>query len=228
MPATLSQAARSGGAALVAATAAASVLAAAVAVAAPSGGLDRAGTGRPASTTTTTTTITTTTSGGLPSAFAWFAPGPAPANWHTYEAVTQTVIVADPPRLKPLGGSHGALSFAARGPHGVYFAFLNVTPQQGTENVTGWSAYRVGVLRAGGAQQIHVDASDDNLAFTGGTGACIIDDYVTRVGHSPFHEIACFVAGPHSGSVVVVAAPPTEWRSYAIPLERVISSYRVR
>ncbi len=223
MSARISAATRLGGAAFVAG-AAAIVLAGGVAAAAPSGTPARAAAARAASTTTTTTT---THPGGLPGAFSWFAPGPAPASWRTYDAVARTVTVADPPRLKPLGGSRGALSFAARGPHGAYFAFINVTPQTGTENVTGWSSYRVGVLRAGGAEQIRVDASADNLAFTGGSGACVIDDYVTGLGHDPFHEIACFVAGPHSGSVVVVAAPPAQWRSYAIPLERVISSYRV-
>jgi hypothetical protein len=181
-----------------------------------------------AASTTTTTTSSTTNAGGLPSAFAWFAPGLAPpASFHLYKAVSNTVQVADPPKLKPLGGSHGALSFAARGARGAYFAFLNVTPQQGTESLTGWSAYRVGVLRSGGAQQIRVEAEDENLPFNGGTGACVIDDYVTRVGRSAFHEIACFVEGPHSGSVLVVAAPPASWRSYAGPFERVIDSYRV-
>lgn len=179
---------------------------------------------------TSATSSTTTTSGRvpglLPSAFSWFAPGPPPSSWREYGAVQGTVVVADPPRLKPLGGSGGSLSFAARGARGAYFAFIDVTPQQGAENLAGWAAFRLGLLRTDGAKGIHEDATAGNLPFRGGTGACVIDDYVTRAG-TAFHEIACFVEGPHSGSVVVVAAPPSDWRSYAMPLERVVSSYRV-
>ena len=164
---------------------------------------------------------------GLPAAFAWFAPGPAPTSFRYYHAVQNTVVVADPPKLKPLGGSDGSLSFAARGKGGAYFAFLDVTPQQGAESLTGWAAFRLALLRTDGATQIHEDAAANNLPFIGGTGACVIDDYVTQVGHKPFHEIACFVEGPHTGSVVVVATPPKSWASYAVPLERVISAYRV-
>lgn len=178
-------------------------------------------------TTTTTTTTTSTTGGRPPTAFSWFSARPAPANFRLYRAVQGTAIVADPPRLKPLPAASGSLAFAARGPRGAYYAFLNVTPQQGAENVDGWVAFRLAALRTSGAQRIHEEAAASNLAFNGGTGACVIDDYVTEPGNSPFHEIACFVVGPHSGSVIVVATPPAQWRSYAVPLERVISSYRV-
>ncbi len=164
---------------------------------------------------------------GLPSAFSWFAPGPAPANFRLYTAVQGTVVVADPPKLKLIGGTGGALSFAARNRAGTYFAYLNVTPQQGAENLTGWAAFRLALLRTDHARDVHEDAEASNLPFRGGTGACVIDDYVTGTRNSAFHEIACFVEGPHSGSVIVVATPPSSWRSYAVPLERVISSYRV-
>ncbi len=182
---------------------------------------------RTAADATTTTTSTTTTRAGLPSAFSWFTARPAPATFRLYRAVQGTAIVADPPRLKQLPSLAGSLAFAARGSHGAYYAFLNVTPQQGAENVDGWAAFRLAALRTNHAQRIHEEAAASNLAFNGGTGACVIDDYVTEPGNSPFHEIACFVVGPHTGSVIVVATPPAQWRSYATPLERVISSYRV-
>jgi len=163
---------------------------------------------------------------GVPAAFSWFVPRSAPSSWHAFAAVQGTVEVSDPPKLKPLGGSGGSLSFAARGPHGAYYAFLNVTPQQGTENLGTWTAYRLAELHKS-AVRIHEDAAASNLPFSGGTGACVIDDYTTRVGSNPFHEIACFVEGPHSGSVIVVATPPKSWASYAVPLEQAISAYRV-
>jgi len=164
---------------------------------------------------------------GVPAAFSWFVPTAPPATWRSFTAVQGTVVVSDPPKLKPLGGTGGALSYAARGPKGAYFAFLNVTPQAGAENIGTWAAFRLAVLRRS-AVRIRQDASATNLPFSGGTGACVIDDYTTKSGANPFHEIACFVEGPHTGSVIVVAAPPKSWPSYAAPLERVISTYRVQ
>ena len=189
--------------------------------------LARTGSTHTTTTATTTTTTSSSTGAGPPSAFSWFKALPAPSNFRLYRAVQGTAIVADPPRLKPLPSASGSLAFAARGPRGAYFAFLNVTPEQGAENIDGWAAFRLAALRTSRAQHIHEDAAASNLAFDGGTGACVIDDYATEPGNSPFHEIACFVVGPHSGSVIVVATPPAQWRSYAAPLERVISSYRV-
>ena len=195
------------------------------------------GGGAAASTHAVSTTSTSTTTSSTPAApappappapggaFSWFVPGPAPANFRSF--AVGGAVVADPPRLKPLGGSGGSLSFAARGSHGAYFAFLNVTPKQGTESLAGWAAFRLAALRAGGGQSIHEDAASGTLAFRGGSGACVIDDYVTRVAANPFHEIACLVQGSHTASVLVVATPPADWHSYAVPLERVVSSYRV-
>lgn len=164
---------------------------------------------------------------GIPAAFSWFVPTAAPPTWRSFTAVQGTVVVTDPPKLKPLGGTGGSLSFAARGKKGAYYAFLNVTPQAGAENIATWAAFRLAELRRS-AVSIRQEAAATNLPFSGGTGACVIDDYTTKVGANPFHEIACFVEGPHTGSVIVVATPPKSWPSYAVPLERVISDYRVQ
>ena len=199
-------------------------MAIACALAALSSGAVATASGAPAGTAGAPTPASGTT--GPQAAFSWFAPGPAPASWKHFVAVEGTAVVSDPPRLKPIDGGQGTITFAARGAHGAYLAFVHVTPQQGAENLTGWVAFRLALLKTDGAHQIHEDAAANNLVFRGGTGACVIDDYVAHSG-LPFHEIACFVEGPHSGSVIVVATPPTQWRSYAAALERVVSSYHV-
>jgi len=61
-----------------------------------------------------------------------------------------------------------------------------------------------------------------------GAGSCVIDDYVTKIGHHPFHEIACLVEGAKAGSVVVAAAPSSAGNRVNATLERVVSSYLVR
>jgi hypothetical protein len=65
------------------------------------------------------------------------------------------------------------------------------------------------------------------LAFRGGTGSCVIDDYVTQVKSHHFHEIACLVLGQGTGGVVVATAPPSEWERVGPQLERAISAYEV-
>ena len=121
----------------------------------------------------------------------------------------------------------GSLSFAARGKKGAYYAFLNVTPQAGAENIATWAAFRLAELRRS-AVSIRQEAAATNLPFSGGTGACVIDDYTTRWARTRSTRSPASCEGPHTGSVIVVATPPKSWPSYAVPLERVISDYRVQ
>ena len=62
------------------------------------------------------------------------------------------------------------------------------------------------------------------MAFRGGTGSCVADTYVTRIGAHEYREIACLVAGTR-GSSVVVAAPADSWDRYSPVLEQAVDSY---
>jgi hypothetical protein len=57
--------------------------------------------------------------------------------------------------------------------------------------------------------------------------SCVIDDYVTRVDHHRFREVACFVVEGSSSSVIVAAAPSGDpahaWRQ----MERAVATYPV-
>ena len=110
---------------------------------------------------------------------------------------------------------------------GIYLAYLNVTPKQGAERLDTWPSFRAEHLREESALSVHEDAHALSLSFRGGTGSCVIEDYVTRAKNHHDHEIACFVQGSRSASVLVAAAPSYAWGKYAAQLERAISAFRV-
>ena len=56
-----------------------------------------------------------------------------------------------------------------------------------------------------------------------GRGSCVVDGYTTS--KAAYGEIACLVAGPDSGAVVVAAAPAELWDDQAATLERAVSSF---
>jgi hypothetical protein len=111
---------------------------------------------------------------------------------------------------------------------GAYLLYLNATPGQGGENLRNWAAYRVRVLRSEHASTVREDAAATGLAFFGGTGSCIIDDYVTRIGAHHYEELACLVQGRSGASVIVATAPAARWAQSRPLLEQAVAAYRVR
>ena len=133
-----------------------------------------------------------------------------------------------PPSLRPLNGDRGSVSAASVGPDGNFLVYVNATPQEGDERLAGWAEFRIGHLRGDDASSVHEESEAEGLAFRSGRGSCVIDDYVTKVGHHSFHEIACLVEGAKGGSVIVAAAPSPAGNSVNATLERAVSSYLVR
>ena len=72
-----------------------------------------------------------------------------------------------------------------------------------------------------------VDAAE-GVKFRGGTGSCVIDDYVTRISGHHYEEIACLVQGRTSASVIVAAAPSAMWTRARPLLFRAVAAYLVR
>jgi hypothetical protein len=121
-----------------------------------------------------------------------------------------------------------AVSAARVGSGGAYLLYLNATPGQGGENLRNWAAYRVRVLRPEHASTVREDAAATGLAFFGGTGSCIIDNYVTRIGAHHYEELACLVQGRSGASVIVATAPAARWAQSRPLLEQAVAAYRVR
>jgi hypothetical protein len=163
-----------------------------------------------------------------PAAFSWFKPAPPPSGWRQLALPSGTAVLSYPPSLRPLKGDHGSVSAASRGPDGNFLVYVNATPQEGDEGLAGWAESRLGHLRGDDASSVHEESAAEGLAFRSGRGSCVIDDYVTKVGHNSFHEIACLVEGAKGGSVIVAAAPSPTANSVNATLERAVSSYLVR
>jgi hypothetical protein len=158
--------------------------------------------------------------------FSWFRAGPAPAGWRQVALPGGGAVLSYPGWLGPVSGDAGTVSRALIRA-GSTMIYLNVTPRQGDETLRDWAGFRVGHLRDDDARSARLDGSASGLAFRGGTGSCVIDDYVTKVQANHYREIACYVRGAQAASVLVAAAPAADWTRYAALLERAVSSYTV-
>ena len=167
--------------------------------------------------------------GGSPGrAFPALVPAAAPAGWPHLTLPNGTAVLSYPPSLRPIGGDTDAVSAAQVGPPGVYQLYLNATPRQGAERLRGWAAFRLRLLTADDAASAHELAAAQGVTFRGGTGSCVIDTYVTRIGAHHYQEIACLVQGRTSASVIVAATPAATWAQASPPLLRAVAAYQVR
>lgn len=162
------------------------------------------------------------------SAFRALVPAPAPAGWSGLPLPNGTAVLSYPPALRPVISDSDAVSAARLSPGGGYLLYLNATPRQDGENLRSWAAYRLRVLRAEHASSAREDAAATELAFLGGTGSCVIDDYITRIGAHHYEELACLVLGRAGASVIVATAPAVRWAQSRALLERAVAAYRVR
>ena len=100
-----------------------------------------------------------------------------------------------PPQFAPFAGDPGTASAAVRDATGRIDAYLNITPRQGDERLRGFAAFRVHRLADEHDQSVHLEAAARGSALQGGHRSCVLDDYVTRIGHHHYRELACFVVG---------------------------------
>jgi len=160
--------------------------------------------------------------------FPPLVPAAAPAGWPHLTLPNGTAVLSYPPSLQRLAGDKDAVSAARLSPRGTFQLYLNATPRQGTERPRDWAAFRLRLLRSDDAASAHEKAAAQGVRFRGGTGSCVIDDYVTRIGEHHYQEIACLVQGRTSASVVVAAAPAAMWAQARPLLFRAVAAYLVR
>ena len=167
---------------------------------------------------------------GHPTGRAFPTPDPAaaPTGWPRAALPGGTAVPSCPPSLRPLPGDEGTVSAARLGPGGTFQLYLNATPRQGAETLARWAAFRLKFLRADNAAGARLDAAAPRVRFRGGTGSCVIDDYLTKNGARHYQEIACLVPGRTSASVIVAAAPAAQWATAQPLLLRAVAAYLVR
>lgn len=137
-------------------------------------------------------------------------------------------MLAFPPVMRQIGGDAGSVTAASFSPSGGYLTYLNATPRQGAETLGDWPAFRISHQRAESAALVRLLEVRRGVRFLGGTGTCVIDAYVTKVRANHYTELACFVRGRTSASVIVAAAPTARWASVAGQLARAVAAYQVR
>ena len=161
-------------------------------------------------------------------AFPPLVPAAAPAGWPRLTLPNGSAILSYPPSLRPLAADSDAVSAARIGPQGAFQLYLNATPRQGDERLQGWAAFRLKLLTADDAVSAREVAAAQDVKFRGGTGSCVMDQYVTRIGAHHYQEIACLVQGRTSASVIVAAAPATTWAQVSPLLLQAVAAYQVR
>ena len=155
-------------------------------------------------------------------------PAAAPSDWRHLTLPNRTAVLSYPPSLRPISGDKVAVSAARLSRHGAFQLYLTATPRQGSEQLAHWPAFRLHLLRSDTAVSARQVAEAHGVKFRGGTGSCVIDRYVTRVGGHHFQEIACLVVGRISASVIVAAAPTAAWTRERPLLLQAVSAYLIR
>lgn len=105
--------------------------------------------------------------------------------------------------------------------------YLDAAPQEGAETLSNFPTFRIAHNEVV-SKDVHRDAAAVGLRFVDAVGSCVIDRYTTRVKSNRYREIACYVQGPTTASVIVAAALESEWTRALPLLERAVSVYRAR
>ena len=136
-----------------------------------------------------------------------------------------TAVLSIPPDATPMPGDPGSVSAVVTGPNGELRIYLNATPQEGEESLSNWPGFRLAHLTGENAAAADRLSDRAGMTFRGGTGSCVEDTYVTRIGAHKYREIACLVSGTRGGSVLVVAAPADSWDRDSAVLEQAVDAY---
>jgi hypothetical protein len=156
------------------------------------------------------------------SAFRWLHPTSPASGWNAGTTASGAEL-AYPPGWRTITTDRGTVSAAPAVRRGVFAGYLNATPRSGDETLGNWSRFRVAHNADEGSRHVRLITAGRNLAFHGGHGSCVLDDYSTTT--TRFREIACIVAGIHGINVVVAAAPVAQWRAQSPLLERAVASF---
>jgi len=164
----------------------------------------------------------------MPTQFRWLVPAAAPSGWKRLSPPAGGAVLWYPPTLVRIKSDTASVSVAQKDRSGRIVVYLNATPKEGNQEQVGtWPTFRMQHDR-GEDNRVRLHAQAIALRFLAGAkGSCVIDDYYTRVIVHHYEEIACFVQGRTSASVIVAAALQSDWARAASLLERAVSAFRV-
>ena len=153
---------------------------------------------------------------------------PAPAGWRRAALPGDQAVLAYPPSMHLVSGDPGTVSAARLSSSGAYLMYLNATPRQGTESLRNWPAFRLRHLLDDDASAARLLAQSRGVSFAGGTGSCVVDAYVTKIHRHHYTELACYVQGRTSASVIIAAAPTAGRATLPRALTRAVGAYQTR
>jgi hypothetical protein len=157
--------------------------------------------------------------------FAWLEQTSLPQGWTQLDGASSVRPLPVPPGFRAVAGDHGTLTAVLFGPGGAYLGYLNATPRQGGERLQGWPEFRLEHLRNDDARSAREDTAAQLVRTGTALRSCVVDDYVTRVGHHHFHEVACLVMQHSTGSVIVAATPSDDPAHVWAVLQRAVAAY---
>ena len=137
-------------------------------------------------------------------------------------------MLAYPPSMHLVSGDPGTVSAAQLSSSGAYLMYLNATPRQGAESLRNWPAFRLRHLLDDDASAARLLAQSRGVSFAGGTGSCVVDAYVTKIHRHHYTELACYVQGRTSASVIIAAAPTAGRATLPRALTRAVGAYQTR
>lgn len=128
-----------------------------------------------------------------------------------------------PPGSRVLRGDRGSVSFAAIEADGRIVGYLNATPRSGAETIADWTRFRARHNAEEGDRHIRLLDGVTGLRAGAARVSCVIDDYRTTL--SRYRELACLIAHPRAGTVVLGAAPPNLWTRQRPIIEHAIAAF---
>lgn len=150
-------------------------------------------------------------------AFAWLRSASAAGG-----SGSSGAALVRPPGWQALKGDPGSTSFVLR-VRGTIVGYLNATPRSGAETLANWSRFRPAHNREEGDRDVRTLAAATGITVDGSSASCVIDQYRTSL--SRYREIACLVRRSGNSSVVLGAAPPSQWSRQRPVLEHAIATY---
>lgn len=165
----------------------------------------------------------TTAQAPVKQAFTWLVAKPPPSGWRSAQ-IPSGAKLSYPASWQREDGDPGTATVALLTSKGAFLGYLNITPQQGAEKLTGWAAFRIHHDSEEGDRHLKQLAAATGLQFRTGHGSCVEDSYSTEV-KKQYIEIACIVAGKKATTVIVGAAPPSAWSREAPVLKRAIEAF---
>lgn len=169
-----------------------------------------------------------TSRSAAPHSLTWLKPAAVQVGWRLLVPRSGSSLLWYPPSMRPISGDSYSVSAALKDRNGTELMYLNAGPKTGNEQMSNWPSFRIDHLREELNRSVREDARGSDLAFRGGQGSCVIDDYITRVKAHHYREIACFVQGRTTESVIVAAVLARVWPKYAPQLERAVETWQVR